>query len=217
MIRTLIVHEVRLVADLIASMLRAQPDFDVIGLASDGGEALAMLDDACDLVLLNATLPDNGASTLVRTLSRSRPGLRSVIMGLNDTTEAVLGALEAGAVGYVLKQDSMDDLVARARAAHGGETYLSPRIATALVERLAALTERCNGAQSATGQFADLTPREREVLGLLGQGLSNQQIAERLVIELGTVKNHVHNILKKLDASNRYRAAELVSRAQQEV
>ena len=115
--------------------------------------------------------------------------------------------VEAGAAGYVLKDDSVDDLVERVRGAHAGQVRVSPGIAAALMSRVSEYAQLLDDVETGVGEAADLTPREREILDLIGQGLTNQQIGDLLVIEVGTVKNHVHSILQKLDASSRHEAA----------
>jgi DNA-binding NarL/FixJ family response regulator len=113
--------------------------------------------------------------------------------------------------GYVLQDDSVEDLLARLRAAHGGEALVSPGIAAAIIARVSELATLFSRVEGAGGRAGDLTPREREVLDLVAEGLTNQEIAERLVIAEGTVKNHVHSILGKLDVGSRQDAAARVA------
>lgn len=121
---------------------------------------------------------------------------------------AVLRYIEEGAAGYVVEEDSLGDLVRKIRRVYANEFLVSPHIGGALIARLAELKRRVNSVRtmSALESFhepAELTPREWEILRLIEQGMSNQEIANSLVIEMGTVKNHVHNILRKLDVQSR--------------
>jgi DNA-binding NarL/FixJ family response regulator len=107
----------------------------------------------------------------------------------------------------VLKDDSVEDLVARIRGAEAGRAQVSPRIAAALRRRVSEYAQLLEGVEVGVGEAEELTPREQEILELIGEGLTNQQIAEELVIEVGTVQNHVHSILQNLDANSRREAA----------
>jgi DNA-binding NarL/FixJ family response regulator len=126
-----------------------------------------------------------------------------VAIGLPDSEETILQYVEAGIDGYVLRDDSVDELLQKIRAAHKGEAAISSQIAAALMQRVAELKEQCDD-EADPESLQTLTPRETEVLDLLQKQLSNQEIADRLVIEVGTVKNHVHSVLKKLNLNSRY-------------
>jgi len=115
--------------------------------------------------------------------------------------------VEAGATGYVLKDDSLDEMIENVRAAVDDKVFVSPTIAAAMVERLSDLAQMFSNVENSVTDDAGLTPRELEVLELIGEGLTNQQISEQLVIEVGTVKNHVHSILEKLNVGSRGEAA----------
>ena len=128
-------------------------------------------------------------------------------MGLAESREEILRYVEAGAAGYILQDDSVDDLLAKVRTTHGGEAIISPEIAAALMSRVAELAQSPSKPEAGQADPAELTSREREILELIGEDLTNQEIAERLVVEVGTVKNHVHNILQKLNVSSRREAA----------
>jgi DNA-binding NarL/FixJ family response regulator len=127
--------------------------------------------------------------------------------GLAESKPRVLEYVEAGADGYVARDDSVEDLLRRIRAAHRDKAVVAPEIAAALMSRVSKYAQLFSEVQSGLHDDADLTPREREILELIGEGLTNQEIADRLVIEVGTVKNHVHSILQKLDVSSREDAA----------
>jgi len=140
-------------------------------------------------------------------IAEADPSVKVLVLGLGESKERVLRYVEAGADGYVLKNDSVDDLLRHIRAAQRGKALVSPKIAAALMSRVTELAQLFAEIESGISESADLTPREREILELIGQGLTNQEIADRLVIEVGTVKNHVHSILQKLDVSSRQDAA----------
>lgn len=202
MIRVLIVEEVRAICEIIATVLRAEPDVEVVGCATHLEEAVASLGD-CDVVLVNTTLHNETSARLIRTLRKLAPKVKIVVMGLVRSQHAILQCIEAGVSGYVLKDSSLEELLKNIRAAYNNEALVSPPIAAALMSYVAELVgfDPANEQELCAPQ--SLTRREREVLSLVQQGLTNQEIAESLVIELGTVKNHVHNILRKLNVNSR--------------
>ncbi len=207
-VRLLLVNENRLICNVIAAAIEDEADIQVAGSATSVPEALAIMEQqAIDVVLVSTRLPDRGALTLTQAISEIAPETKVLVLGLTEKKERVLRYVEAGAVGYVLKDDSVDDLINSVRAAQAGKALVSPRIAAALMERVSELAQIFAEIETSVTESANLTPREMEVLELLGKNLSNQEIAEQLVIELGTVKNHVHNILEKLNVSSREEAA----------
>jgi DNA-binding NarL/FixJ family response regulator len=213
MIRTLIVHEVCLIADLLSKTLNDQADITVIGSISSPDEAVAYMEKKeCDVLLVNILLPDQGALNLTKTVAKRFPNVKTVMTGLLDSKTAILQCLEMGAAGVVQQDDSVDDLITKVRHVAKGEALVSPQVAGVLIARLAELKRlatELNGYQeiSLQDQCTELTAREREILELLGKGYTNQQIADELIIGVGTVKNHVHNILEKLDVHTRKQAA----------
>ncbi len=203
MIRVLLVHEVPLMCNVIASVLEEEPDIEVVESATTVEEALAQA-SGCDVVLVSTRLPDAGALELTRAMIEAHPAVEVLVLGLAESEAEILEYVEAGAAGYVLKDDSVDELLRHVRATHRGEAVVSPDIASALMSRV---TELAQFTETEEGRVAELTPREREVLKLIGQDLSNQEIADHLFIEVGTVKNHVHSILRKLNVNSRLDAA----------
>jgi len=206
MIRVLLVNEIRLMSNVIRSVLEEEPDIEVVGGVTSLDEALALASKS-DVVLVSTRLPGDGALKLTTAIVEAHPSVKVLVLGLTETKGQVLQYVEAGATGYVLKDDSVDDLLSHVRAAQSGEALVSPDIAAALMSRVGELAQLFADVESGLNEAADLTPREREILELIGQGLTNQEIADRLVIEVGTVKNHVHSILQKLDVGNRRDAA----------
>jgi DNA-binding NarL/FixJ family response regulator len=205
MVRVLLVNEIRLMANVIAATLEDEKDIQVIGLATNPEEAYALA-PACDVALVSTRLPNNGALELIQTVSESFPDVKVLALGLGDSEAEILQYVEAGAAGYVLKDDSLEEVLRNIRAAHAGEALISPDIAAALMARVNELAQQFEEV-AAVPDVVEFTPREREVLELVSQDLSNQEIAERLFIEVGTVKNHVHSILKKLNMNSRHDAA----------
>jgi len=208
MVNLLLVNETRLICNVLAAALEDEPDIKVVGCATSAAEAIQkIIHEAVDIILTSTRLPDQGALTLTQTISEMAPETKVLVLGLTEKKERVLSYVEAGAIGYVLKDASLDDLISSIRAAQDGKALISPRIAAALMERVSDYAQTFASLENSVNEKANLTPRELEVLALLGENLTNQEIAERLVIEIGTVKNHVHNILDKLNVSSRDEAA----------
>lgn len=213
MINVLLVYPTRMTCELIAAALKAETDINIVGYAQNGQEALAKLTRReCNTLLASIDLPNNCAIQLTRAIRQSPKDVKVLITGLVESNAAILRCLEEGVAGYVLAEDSLADLVRKIRAVHQEEFHLPPAVAYALMGRLAELKELIKEFHTTSMNwseelFAELTPREWEVVQLIEQGCDNQQIAERLVIEKGTVKNHVHNILSKLDVRSREQAA----------
>jgi DNA-binding NarL/FixJ family response regulator len=204
-IRVLLVNEIPLVANVIAATLEDEEDIRVVGTATAAEQALTLA-PKCDVALVSTRLPDSGALDLIPALTRTFPEVRVLALGLAESEAEILEYIEAGAFGYVLKDDSVDELLTNVRAAYRGEALVSPEIAAALMTRVSELAQ-VFAESAAVPESVELTPREREVLTLIRKDLSNQEIADQLVIEVGTVKNHVHSILKKLNVSSRQDAA----------
>ncbi|MFO7634800.1 MAG: response regulator transcription factor [Caldilinea sp.] len=205
MIRVLIVNEQHLIASLFASVLDDEADIVVVGRVVNATTALEEAGKA-DVLLVSTGLPDNGALDLVCRLVEDYPDKIVLVVGVAESQWEILKYIEAGASGYILKDDTVEELLDHIRAAYDGKARVSPEIAAALIERVAELAQLVQPALL-DADPAGLTPREIEVLKLIDEGLSNQEIGERLTIELGTVKNHVHNILDKLNVTSRHDAA----------
>ncbi len=197
----LVVAEVRLFRDLLSDTLARREDLEILGSAGAGGEAVERLHSVVpDVVVLDARTPDALAG--MRMLRAASPGLRIVTLAVPELEAELLEWVEAGVAGCVTEDAGIDQLVEAIRSAARGEAVCSPRMTAALFRRVAALSAERRDARP----DAVLTSREREVMSLLEQGLSNKEIARRLSIELSTVKNHVHNILEKLGVGRRAEA-----------
>lgn len=204
----LLVNEIRLMGNVITAALEDEPDIKVAGCVTNIDEALQfMQENDVDVALISTRLPDQGALKLTTAITRMAPDTKVLALGLAEEKKRVLRYVEAGATAYVLKDDSLEDLIDTVRGAVEGKVFVSPKIAAAMMERLSDLAQMFSDIENSVLDDVGLTPREMEVLELIGEGLSNQQIAEQLIIEVGTVKNHVHNILDKLNVNSRGEAA----------
>jgi DNA-binding NarL/FixJ family response regulator len=208
-IQVLLVIEVPLIGNIVASVLEDEPDIHVAGCVDSRQEALAFLRRReVHVVVASVGLPEQGALALIRTIAEQAPAVRVLALGLSeDNRNDVLRYIEAGAVGYILKDSSLKEFIDNIRLAQRGEAQVSPKIAGALIKRLSNLARMFSRVEHNLDGDVRLTSREMEVLQFIGEGLTNQEIAARLVVEVGTVKNHVHNILEKLNVSSRDEAA----------
>jgi DNA-binding NarL/FixJ family response regulator len=206
-IRILVVSETQLICNVIKHVVEHEKDMEVVGCATHMNDALAYVEqDHCSMVLIHSQLSRNGALSFVQLLCNSYPWLKSIVFDLPKSKQVILPYLEGGASGYILREDSVPEMVQKIRAAHNQQPIICPEIMAALMSRVAELADYRHAPTISVQTLAELTRREREVLELLGQELSNREIAQELVIEVGTVKNHVHSILKKLDVCSRHDA-----------
>jgi two-component system, NarL family, nitrate/nitrite response regulator NarL len=205
MTRVLIVVGVRLYREGLVQLLGAREGLIVVGAESDGrGAALRLEQITPDVALVEMGLPDLDA--LTQALAGRSRAIPLVAIGIADSDTEVIACAERGFAAYVTRDGCVDELVATIRAAGKGELTCSPRIAGTLMRRLGALAAELHPASS----MARLTRREREIAALMRQDLSNKEIATRLRIEVATVKNHVHNVLDKLQVHRRSDAARLL-------
>ena len=174
----------------------------VVGAAADPDEILAQAARfQPDVILVQLTAPHGPA--VLRPFADAAPSAKVVALGVPDAEKTIIACAEAGAAGYLLEHESLDDLVATIERAARGEVSCSPRIAATLFRRIGELAAE-RGVRAAE---ARLSPRELEIVDLIDRGLSNKEIALCLSIEVRTVKNHVHNILEKLQVRRRGEAA----------
>ena len=209
MIRVLIADDSGLICDAMRTILDREEGIYVVGCARTLEETEFLLPHA-NLLLVGPALEGESILELVRRVHTNQPDIKIVVVGVRNQPELITQYIEAGAVGYVLRQESMSTLVDKIRAAHEDQALVAPDVVVHLMRRLAQLAQQpfmgAWGLEGISG-LHELTSREREVLSLIGSGYSNREIADELVIGWGTVKNHVHSILKKLETSSRHEAA----------
>lgn len=205
MIRVLIADDQALVRGGFRAILTAQPDVEVVGEASTGRQAVDLIANTVpDVVLMDVRMPDLNGIEATRRIIESGTATRVLMLTTFDVDDHVYGAFRAGATGFLLKTVSPEQLVEAVRAAYVGDALLAPAITRRLVERFAAAPRPGAGEQ-----LAQLTDRERDVLRLIAQGLSNDEIAARLFLSSGTVKTHVGRILAKYNLRDRVQAVVL--------
>jgi DNA-binding NarL/FixJ family response regulator len=203
MIRVFVVDEILLICHALTVALQKEPEIEVIGSTIDLDEVISF-PKSYDLVLVSDTLPDQGAFRLTQALAKTKPQVKVVVTGVPDSEQTILRYIEVGVAAYVLRDEPVEELVKNIKAAYNSEAIVSKHIAAVLMSRIAQLVELCGEGIEKIFNFSNnLTPREHEVLQLIQQKMSNKEIANVLGIEVGTVKNHVHNILKKLNVSSR--------------
>lgn len=199
-IRVMIVDDQPVVRSGLAAFLLAYDDLELVAEAADGDEALRLCQQhRPDVVLMDLVMPGTDGIAATRAIRQTVPHIRVVALTSFKDEALVQQAIQAGAISYLLKNVTAEELAAAIRAAHAGRSMLSPEATQALVQA---------AAQPLSPGF-DLTDREREVLALMVEGLNNTQIADRLVLSRSTVKFHVSNILSKLGATSRTEAVAL--------
>lgn len=216
-LRILIADNSKFICDAMRQVLARQQDVFIAGCACTE-EELAFLLPHCNIVLLSTSLDGRAASSILAEILQAHPKVKVLIVGAHDEAERLLHFFEAGAIGCVLKGESVDSLLDKLRAAREGKALVSPELAARLARRLATLASEpaeFRMARCKLDHFDKLTNREREVLHFVTMGLTNQEVADRLLISYGTVKNHVHRIMKKLEATSR-REATTIYKLQQE-
>lgn len=202
-IRVMLVDDHTMVRRGLAAFLKVFDDLQLAGEAESGREAIELCADILpDVILMDMVMPDMDGAAATRAIRQQFPHVQVIALTSFKEGDLVKNALEAGAIGYLLKDVSADELVRAIRAAHAGRATLSPEAAQALVETA--------NHPPAPGQ--DLTERELEVLALMVEGLNNTQIAGRLTVSSSTIKSHVSNILSKLGVASRTEAVTLALR-----
>ena len=197
MIRVLLADDHDVVRRGLSALLEGAEDISVVGAAADGSEAVTLSrQHTPDVVLMDLSMPGVDGVEATRQVVAERPGAKVVILTSFSDRDRILDALDAGAVGYLLKDAEPDELLRGVRAAARGESPLAPKAAQAVLE-----------ARAESRPTADLTGREREVLELLAEGLANKQIARRLGIAEKTVKAHLTSVFQRIGVTDRTQAA----------
>lgn len=205
-IRLLIVDDQTMFRQGMRMLLSSQPDFEIVGEAADGEDALAKAAQLKpQVVLMDLRMPVLDGAAATRRLRAAHPEMRVIVLTTFDEDEAIFDGLRSGATGYLLKDAPTDKLYEAIRAAARGESFLQPSVAARVVAEFARLSEQSPAGNQSLAE--PLSQRELEILRLLANGATNKEIAAQLVLAEGTVKNHVTNILTKLDVTDRTRAA----------
>jgi len=199
LIRVMIVDDHAVVRSGLAAFFSIFPDLELIGEAENGDEAVVR----CgllkpDVILMDLIMPGTDGVTATRRIKEQHRDVRVIALTSFQEDDLIQGALQAGAIGYLMKNVTARDLATAIRSAHAGKMTLSPEAAQILVD-----------ARTESREYEELTDREREVLKLMVNGLNNSEIAERLIVSLSTVKYHISNILGKLGVENRVSAVTL--------
>ena len=202
-IRLLLVDDQPLFREGLRTLLSVLPDFEVVGEAGNGEEAIRLARTLRpSVVLMDLQMPVLDGVAATRRLREEQPDCRVIVLTTFDDDDKVFDGLRAGAVGYLLKDAPSEKLAEAIRVAARGETFLQPSVAAKVVAEFSRLSRK-----STLALVEPLSERELEILRLIAKGESNREIGERLFLAEGTVKNHVTNILAKLDARDRTEAA----------
>ncbi|HEY9790732.1 MAG TPA: response regulator transcription factor [Candidatus Obscuribacterales bacterium] len=203
MIKLLVADDEHLVRQALVSLLSLQADFQIVGQVANGEQAVkTAVDSAADVVLMDIQMPVMDGVAATALIKKQRPHTQVLVLTTYDDNRLIADAMKSGAGGYLLKDAGADEIAAAVRAVHQGYTALGASIAPKLVSQLAAV-------ESAAGrpEKDKLTPRERELLRLLKQGMTNAQMAGQLGITEKTIRDHMVNILAQLNLRDRTQAA----------
>lgn len=214
MIRILLVDDQIMVREGLAAIIGTDPEIEVVGQADNGEEALAQVRAlAPDLVVMDLQMPVMNGVQATEALNESHPSLPVLVLTTYAADEWVFDAIRAGAAGYLLKDSRRDELVAAIKGTMAGESFLDPAIAGKLMKQFSQKNMPSQLEVDPANLTANLTERERDVLRLIGQGLNNSAIAERLHLAPGTVRNYVSTIFEKLEVADRTQAAIIAMKA----
>ncbi|MGG2094104.1 response regulator transcription factor [Bacillus sp. S13(2024)] len=208
MIRIMIVDDQSLVRDGLAMLLNLRPELEVVGTANNGMEAVQKAEEfQPEIILMDIRMPHTNGVEGTRLIKKQFPNIKVLMLTTFNDSELIFEALEQGASGYLLKDMATDTIVQAILTAHAGGVVLPQDITAQIVKELKRTKVDSIAEQRVPEQIGQLTEREIEVLRELGYGLNNKEIAEKLFITEGTVKNHVSNIISKLELRDRTQAA----------
>ena len=207
-IRVVVADDQGMVRSGFSILLNAQPDIEVVGEASDGTEAVSVAGESLpDIVLMDIRMPKISGIEACRAIKEVAPSAKIVMLTISDEEEDLFEAIRAGASGYLLKDIPLDEVAEAVRSVHGGQSLINPSMAGKLLSEFATLAKRDAEEERVQHVAAPkLTDREMEVLKLVARGMNNRDIAKELFISDNTVKNHVRNILEKLQIHSRMEA-----------
>ena len=212
-IRVLVVDDHALFRRGLEMVLAEEPDIELVGEASDGAEAVEKAGEALpDVVLMDIRMPKSSGIEACRAMKEVAPSAKIVMLTISDEEEDLFEAIRAGASGYLLKDIPYDEVADVVRAVHGGQSLINPSMAAKLLTEFAALAKRDGEERAQEVPAPKLTDREMEVLRLVARGMNNRDIAKELFISENTVKNHVRNILEKLQIHSRMEAVMIAVR-----
>ena len=204
-IRVMICDDHALFRRGLVMVLETEEGIEVVGEAEDGEDAIAKVEDmAPDVVLMDIRMPRVSGIEATKAIAERVPGAKILMLTVSDEEEDLYDAIKAGATGYLLKEISIEEVATAIRAVVGGQSLISPSMASKLLTEFTSLTKKAEERQ--TVPTPRLTDRELEVLKLVAEGMSNREIAGELFISENTVKNHVRNILEKLHLHSRMEA-----------
>jgi NarL family two-component system response regulator LiaR len=206
-IKVMLVDDHDMVRRGLAAFLQGTPDLELVGEARDGAEALAMCNRVQpDVILMDLMMPEVDGAAATRTIRERWPDIKIIALTSFQEKDLIHEALRAGAIGYLLKNVTVEELAAAIRSAHAGQSTLAPEAVQALLQT--------PSLQTQSRPAYNLTEREMEVLALLVEGLNNREIAEKLFVSRATAKAHVSHIFDKMGVSNRAEAITLALREQ---
>ncbi len=204
-IRVLVVDDHALFRRGLQMVLEQEPDIEVVEEASDGAEAIAKATEKLpDIVLMDVRMPRRGGIDACTAIHETVPSAKIIMLTISDEEADLYDAIKAGAMGYLLKEISIEEVAAAIRAVHGGQSLISPSMASKLLTEFASMIKKTDDRQQVP--TPRLTDREMEVLKLVAKGMNNRDIAKQLFISENTVKNHIRNILEKLQLHSRMEA-----------
>ena len=204
-IRVLVVDDHALFRRGLEMVLEQEFDIEVVGEASDGAEAVEKaVETTPDIVLMDVRMPKRGGIDACTSIKDAVPSTKIIMLTISDEEADLYDAIKAGAMGYLLKEISIEEVASAIRAVHGGQSLISPSMASKLLNEFASMIKRTDERQQLP--TPRLTEREMEVLRLVAKGMNNRDIAKQLFISENTVKNHIRNILEKLQLHSRMEA-----------
>jgi DNA-binding NarL/FixJ family response regulator len=204
-IRVLVVDDHALFRRGLEMVLEQEPDIEVVGEAGDGSQAVQKsIETAPDIVLMDVRMPKGSGIEACRAIKEAVPSAKIIMLTISDEEVDLYEAIKAGATGYLLKEISIEEVASAIRAVQNGQSLISPSMASKLLTEFAIMVKR--GDEREQVPTPRLTDREMEVLRLVARGLNNRDIAKELFISENTVKNHVRNILEKLQLHSRMEA-----------